>query len=50
LKEKTFFDSEVVNNLDDFKNRADVIIANRLSNDLIDVSSKVYTRDIMGRD
>ena len=50
LKEKTFFESEVVNNLDDFKNRADVIIANRISNDLIDVSSKVYTRDIMGRD
>ncbi|WP_431711857.1 nucleotide sugar dehydrogenase [Glutamicibacter uratoxydans] len=50
LDAESFFNSEIVQNLDDFKSRASVIIANRRSPELDDVSSKIYTRDIYGRD
>ncbi|QQN88029.1 nucleotide sugar dehydrogenase [Acinetobacter variabilis] len=50
LKETEFFKSEVVTDLDQFKLRADVIIANRQSHELSDVEDKVYTRDIFGGD
>jgi UDPglucose 6-dehydrogenase len=50
LEEEEFFHSEVVRDLDDFKARADVIVANRLTDELADVVPKVYTRDIYGRD
>ncbi|GAA4820627.1 nucleotide sugar dehydrogenase [Nocardioides caeni] len=50
LEEDTFFHSEVVRDLDEFKRRADVIIANRRTDVLADVEDKVYTRDIYGRD
>jgi UDPglucose 6-dehydrogenase len=50
LKEPYFFKSEVVQDLAHFKQRADLIVSNRLSADLEDVQHKVYTRDLFGQD
>lgn len=50
LEQEEFFNSKVINNLDDFKKISDVIVANRLSNDINDVVGKVYTRDLFGND
>ena len=45
-----FYGSEVTHDLDSFKDRCDVIVANRWNNELSDVAAKVYTRDLFGRD
>lgn len=50
LNEATFFGSRLVTNLSAFKDQADVIVANRLSDDLNDVQAKVFTRDLFGMD
>jgi UDPglucose 6-dehydrogenase len=50
LTESEFFRSRVVNDLDAFKREVDVIIANRLTDQIRDVQHKVYTRDLFGQD
>ena len=48
--ENEFFHSKVINNLDDFKQISSVIVANRMVDELNDVKSKVYTRDLFNSD
>jgi UDPglucose 6-dehydrogenase len=48
--ENEFFHSKVIDNLDDFKQISDVIVANRMVDELSDVKAKVYTRDLFGND
>ncbi|PPK59388.1 UDPglucose 6-dehydrogenase [Malaciobacter marinus] len=50
LEEEDFFNSKVIKNLEEFKKTSDVIVANRISEDIKDVENKVYTRDIFNSD
>ena len=50
LEEETFYNSRVINDFEAFKSESDVIVANRLSDDFLDVKEKVYTRDLYARD
>lgn len=50
LDESSFYNSEVLVELEEFKNRSDVIVTNRMSQELEDVIDKVYTRDFFGGD
>lgn len=49
LNESNYLGCEVCNNLDNFKDRSQIIISNRLSPDLDDVDDKIFTRDIFGK-
>lgn len=50
LKEDHFYNSRVIRNLDEFKRISDVIVANRMDDEIRDVIGKVYTRDLYSRD
>jgi len=50
LEDDSFFRSKVIKDLDEFKSISDVIVANRLADDMMDVKDKVYTRDLFGQD
>jgi UDPglucose 6-dehydrogenase len=50
LKDEEFFHSKVISDLNEFKAMSDVIVANRLSEKIMDVEDKVYTRDIFNSD
>jgi UDPglucose 6-dehydrogenase len=50
LKENEFYGSKVVRDLDEFKKKSDIIVTNRMFDELENVREKVYTRDLFGRD
>ncbi|WP_349976071.1 nucleotide sugar dehydrogenase [Pseudomonas sp. WHRI 8519] len=50
LSDATFFNSKIVNDFDEFVNKSDVILANRITAELSGYTDKVYTRDLFGKD
>ncbi|MBD3777612.1 MAG: nucleotide sugar dehydrogenase, partial [Thiotrichales bacterium] len=50
LQDNEFFHSKVIRDLEAFKALSDVIVANRITDDLMDVQDKIYTRDLFGKD
>ena len=50
LEEESFYNSRVIRDFDEFKRICDVVVANRMSAELDDIGSKVYTRDVFNRD
>lgn len=50
FKDEYFFNSRVINDINEFKRMSDVIIANRFGDELNDVKDKIYTRDLFGAD
>ncbi|POO85879.1 nucleotide sugar dehydrogenase [Clostridium sp. 3-3] len=50
LGEKSFLNSHVIEDLDEFKRISDLVVSNRLSKEIMDIKEKVYTRDLFNRD
>lgn len=50
LKEESFYNSRVIKDFEEFKKISDVIVANRMTDEIMDAGDKVYTRDLYSRD
>ena len=50
LKEDVFFEARVMKNLEEFKEKSDLVVANRITEEIMNVRDKVYTRDLYGED
>ena len=50
LKDNLFFNSKVIRSLDEFKELSDIVIVNRMNEELADIKEKIYTRDLFSRD